>query len=278
MGYDGASFIVPTILFDLKTIKETIVGVLSFILVVSILVTMSCSIVLELIEQHESGKKMSLIRAGIDSWLSNFVKILPISLVYAFIWFVVTIINTLLNSKDNEDSNSEYSAENAARAIAGADKPFSLSALLSGYLLKIIRMLIFLILPGICWEKRGPWGATKRGWKIFRSHKGEFISGFFMTELAAAIVFLPVALVFFAVSEFEIKLSDVEWYVVILYTGAAWSYTMYLEQIFSAELFMWYKKWEEINIKSDTVIPLSEIEKPSLLDEVFEFQNKNKKT
>jgi hypothetical protein len=68
-------------------------------------------------------------------------------------------------------------------------------------------------------------------------------------------------------------LSAEFWTVVFIYIAFAWSFSIYLEQMFCAELYLWHLKWEDaIRVakqkgrKGPTSI--SQVKKPCLLDEV----------
>ena len=52
-----------------------------------------------------------------------------------------------------------------------------------------------------------------------------------------------------------------------LYIGCAWSYSIYLEQMFMAELYLWHLKWE----RSGKAGSIEQIPPPQLLDNVHEL-------
>jgi hypothetical protein len=138
-------------------------------------------------------------------------------------------------------------------------------------------MIVFLILPAVAWEDKNTWTAAKRGLSILRHNKSAFITGYVMSGLITWLVFLPVALISYGSAEMGVSISSWGWLLVILYTAFAWSYSMYLEQMFTAELFLWYKNWEDkVRIAKDTGQQpprMNDVNQPSLLDEHSDLVN-----
>ena len=69
-----------------------------------------------------------------------------------------------------------------------------------------------------------------------------------------------------------IEFSDMSWYICILYIGIAWSYSIYLEQMFAAELYLWQMKYEKEVAKAkrvgDKIPEFNDIKRPFVLDEI----------
>ena len=70
------------------------------------------------------------------------------------------------------------------------------------------------------------------------------VTGFSLTYLVAAALFLPVGALLETTDIGIVALSTTQWYLVIGYVGAAWSFSIYLEQMFVADLFLWHREWE----------------------------------
>jgi hypothetical protein len=72
--------------------------------------------------------------------------------------------------------------------------------------------------------------------------------------------------------EFGIVLPDIAWIITIIYAAFAWSYSIYLEQMFSANLYLWHLRWEKECIEAQRAgrqLPaLRDVPRPSILDEV----------
>ncbi len=256
---------------------ESALIVSGFIFAFAFLLAVSCSVLLELIQQIESGKKADLLKAVFDTLTLNLVKMIPIVIVWTFIWFLLTIISTLIHRK-NEKNDSDFNSENAAKILVGAGGEFSFSSYFVDALKKGVRIIVFLILPGIAWENRSCFGAVKKGMGIFRLHLYEFTTGFALTELASFIIFFPFILMIMLGSAKEgrtpiIVFPEQAWYLAIVYIAFAWSYTVYLEQMFAAELYLWHIKWErqlnKLRASGDLgKLSFYDVKRPSLLDDI----------
>lgn len=242
--------------------------------VFSFVLLSSCSIVLELIQQLETGKKLSLGGAFQETVSRGIAKIVPIALVWAIIWFILTIIEALLSK--NKEGKEEFNAGNVAKTLADY-REFSLSRAFLQALEKGIRMIVFLILPAVAWEDLSFTDAIKKGLRVLRAHLAEFASGYALTYAAATIVFLPPAIMFELGTGRHgnpplIHFPDSVWVCVIIYIGFAWSFCMYLEQMFTANLYLWHLKWErkvELSKKQGQPLPdFNDIKQPSLLDNI----------
>lgn len=252
--------------------------VFGIIFLFAFLLSFSCSMLLELIQQLESGQKMNLRRAFGQTISHNLLKIIPLVFVWAIIWFILTIIQALFSKKKRgRNEGQAFSAENAAKTLAGFQK-LSLSRAFFKALEKGIRMIMFLILPAIAWENLGFWKSVKKGLATFKAHLSEFVTGFVLTELAAIIIFLPPAILFYASDELEFSLPDPVWIATIIYIAFAWSYSIYLEQMFTAELYLWHLKWEKEVVgarrENKTIPSMRDVPRPSILDEVHELVDK----
>lgn len=238
------------------------------------LLAVSCSLLLEMVEQVERGGDPSLVTAASDTLEDNLLSMLPLILVWSVVWFLLSVVQALL--EDDSRDNSDYSAEDAARALAGG----SGSLLGAGIdaLRKGVRMLVFLVLPAIAWEDRGFVGATRRGYSVFRDNIAAFATGFSLTYLIAGVIFLPVAAVFGATEQGLITLSATQWYLVIGYVGTGWTFSIYLEQMFAADLFLWHKEWEQAVAAAERSgaagPPMADVPRPTLLDDVASLEER----
>lgn len=270
-------FYAPAILYlqfflpwDSLSSVQTIAVVFGAIFVFSVALSMSCFWLLELIRRIESGESLNIL-ATLPAAVGNVFRAFHVTLLWALIWFVLTLLASLFRRRGEKDDES-FSAKNAAKTLSGYASA-SLSGAFFDALKKGVRMIAFLIYPAVAWESaRAP---IKRGLGVARTHATEFASGFILTELAAAIVFLPPALLFYVTDEAEIVLSDGVWYVVIVYCAFAWSISILLEQLFAAELYLWDMKWRKACAEAQdrgAVAPkLRDVPRPSILDDVKEF-------
>jgi len=243
-----------------------------FLFGLSFLILMSCAVVLEMIRQIENGDP-SLIRAIAKVLGKDMFRVLPLSIVWATIWFVLTVIEAILSKKRGNDDDSALTAQNAAATIANYSE-FSFSAAFIEALKKGVRMVMFLIMPAITWENLGFLAATKKGLAVLRAHLGDFASGYALTYAAAGIVFLPPWIVLELGTRHRghaplIQFPDSVWVATIIYMGLAWSFCIYLEQMFMAQLYLWHMKWEsKVEIAKEEHQPLPEfhsVRRPELL-------------
>ncbi|KAF5416465.1 MAG: hypothetical protein C5S48_02795 [Candidatus Methanogaster sp.] len=264
------------ILFSLETILHSTNILYSFFIVFifSSILSFSNLLLLELIQQLESGKRFNLVSAFFEVVSKDLIKTLPITFIWVIIWFILTAIEALLSKMENR--SGEFSAENAAKTLAGYER-FSLSRAFFEALQKGVRMIVFLILPAIAWEDKSPVKAIKKGLGVLKTHLAEFTTGFALTELAATIVFLPPGILFVISDEFEVTFPDFVWYIAIIYCAFAWSFSLFLEQMFAAELYLWHLIWEKecsIAKAENRELPkLREVKRPSVLDDVSDLLN-----
>jgi hypothetical protein len=119
--------------------------------------------------------------------------------------------------------------------------------------------------------------ATKKGLGVLKAHLGEFARGYALTYAAAAVVFLPPAILFMLGSRHHghpplVHFPDAVWVATTIYVGLAWSFCIYLEQMFVAQLYLWHMKWErkfEVARLIKRPLPAFEdIEPPALLAKI----------
>ena len=265
--------------WDALSVGQIFLFVSGIIFLFAFLLAFSCSVLLELIQQLESGQKMSLIKAFSHTLAHNILKIIPLIIIWTIIWFILFILQAIF-SKAEKRKKGSFTAENAAKTLAGYRNLFLSRAFFEG-LEKGIRMIIFLILPAIAWENLSFGKAFKKGIGVFKTHLSEFVTGFVLTWAAAVIIFLPPAILFYISDQLEplgISFPTWVWIITIIYTAFAWSYSIYLEQMFTAELYLWHLKWErQIEEEKRLGKPLSklkDVRRPSVLDEVSDLLEK----
>lgn len=257
--------------WDLYSVQQSLAIIFGVIFFWAFFLSHSCSVLLEMIEQHESNKPKSIFKAVGHTLQKNTLKMIPIVLLWSIVWFLLAIVSMILSKAEK---NKEFSAENAAKTLANYQE-FSWRAVTIEALQKGVRMIVFLMLPAIAWENKGPFDALKKGFVVFRTNLAGFATAFTMSYLAAALIFALPAIIFYLTGKMEIELPTWLWVTLIIYIGFGTSYIIYLEQLFGAELYMWHMRWEESVVgakASNKPIPnISEITKPTVLDEIYEF-------
>lgn len=246
------------------------------ILFLSLIFSWSAFMLLELIRQIEMDEKRSTIKCLAKSSI-NVIIALPIVLVWAILWFILSVLESLFNEK-SDDPSAAYNAMNVAQSLAG-NKETSLISLGLRLISRGIRMLAFIIYPALAWEKLSVFNSLKKGLSVARLHKAEFSAGFFITLAASVAVFVPPMIMFILSEEFGVIFTDFEWFVLIGYCALAWSFSLYLEQMFVAELYLWHLIWEkEVDQAKKEGRPLPKLEdvkRPSIMDSVADLHLTN---
>lgn len=260
--------------FESMSIPQVWIINITVLFIFTFCLSFSCAILLEMIEHIENNEEPDFIKALLDTLSFNLVRMVPLIFMWTIIWIILLFLQALFSPKKRRRSSSRqsFSAKNAAASLSGQNGRSGSLAYFFKLLQKKVRMVVFLILPAICWENKGFFSAIKRGLSVYKQNLVTFLSGFAMSETIAFIIFIPIAFLFGWSSKAETELPDIVWYVCILYTAMAWSYSIFIEQMFCADLFLWHKKWEkavEIAEKNGQDPPnIEDIPMPSLLDEV----------
>src|ERR1700722_1307616 len=152
---------------------ESAIIVYFFIVAFSFCILLACDVLLELIQQLERDEP-SMSSAVAATFRKDLANLLPLAFAWATIWFALSLIEAVLSRRDDADSgDAELDAQGAAEALAGFGS-FSLSRAFFEALKKGVRMVVFLILPGIAWEDMNFVNATRKGLAVLRGNKGDF--------------------------------------------------------------------------------------------------------
>lgn len=236
----------------------------------------SCLMLLDMIQQIETGRPPKLLDATQRSIRNYFVRALPIILFWAVMMFVTllleAIFSTFFSRYRNYRRDEGSGMERAARTLT-EDKTgiFSWEYLIQ-QLDNFVRMVVFIMLPSIVWLNCGPWDAVKNGFAVVRLHLGHFVTGFVFARGVAIILGLPLGIFYGIVNAGFYSPSDFVWLAVIIYNVFGVCFIIYLEQMFTAELFLWHVHWTAENKRRESLdlppIPLGDIKRPLILDEV----------
>ncbi len=239
-------------------------------------VSMASLVSLAMLRQVESGHSIKLFSAIGATLQRQTVRVVPIALIWALLWLALSAISAVLSAlfggKSLPDSgrSEEISFEAAAKTLAGSDQNGyrendSITAMKAG-----LRLFVFLVLPGIIWTNRKPIEAVKHAYRIAMDDWGAMASEFIASEFMALATSIPLALFFIVANSFQGTFPDFVWIIVIVYCAAAWSITIYVEQIFAAELFLWHHRWAAENAaragRNEFLLPLQASPKPTFLE------------
>jgi hypothetical protein len=258
-------------------VGDSLVVMFFFIAFLSFCILLACDVLLELIKQLEDGAP-SLMGALGATFRKDLMNLLPLALAWAFIWFALTLLEALFSRRDDQESSgdAELDAQSAFETLADFGN-FSLGRAFLEAVKKGVRMLVFLILPAIAWEDMNFIDASKKGLGVLKAHLGEFARGYALTYAAAMVVFLPPAILFLIGTSHHrqpplVHIPEGVWVAATIYVGLAWSFSLYLEQMFVAQLYLWHMKWErkfEVARLSKRPLPaFGDIEPPALLAKV----------
>ncbi|MGB9749055.1 MAG: hypothetical protein ACP5OZ_02575 [Candidatus Woesearchaeota archaeon] len=109
------------------------------------------------------------------------------------------IISVLTSKeKDSKSSRPEPSARDAALTLGGANSgPFSWLKLGLRMFEKLVRMYIFLTLPAIAWENKGPFSAFKRSLEVIKRHPMQFLTTYTSTGITSLFMSVPLIIIFY---------------------------------------------------------------------------------
>ncbi len=246
--------------------------IIAFIIITGfhMLFSFSSIFLLELIEQLETGKKFNLINAVHETFVKDLPKAFPIILIWSSLSFVLLILEAIF-SRNKDDSKTEAKLENFAKTLSGYEKRSLISVGFEA-LQKGLRMIAFIIFPAITWEDLPAKKALRKGINTLKYNISEFVSGYIITYAAATIIFIPPAIIFKISEKSDIVFPEYIWVITIIYIAFAWSFSLYIEQMFGALLYMWNKKWvnvlEECKINGIPLPERTSIKQPSLLDDI----------
>lgn len=238
------------------------------LLVASLVICAAGLLMLELMQQIESGKPVSLAAALKETLGFDLIRMIPIAVIWSILWFIILIL-IALTSRKKRGGKAEPSLHDAARTLGGADgESFSFARLGLRLIEKLIRMVAFMSLPAIAWENKGPFSAMGRAIEIIRKHPVEFLTLYSLTGLAALVMGIPLGIIF-AMDDHGVHFSNAVWTGVIIYAGMVWTLGIYLEQMTVAMLYLWHLKW----LKNGATGPLSTVPRPDLLDNYHELKD-----
>jgi predicted small integral membrane protein len=248
-------------------LHQWILIVLGFSVIYSMSFGLVCCVLLEMTKQVESGEKIKLVRASWKAVSGGFWKASPIFLAWAAVIFCLAIIDALL---DIGGISFYIRRSNRARFFNRENNPFSRSELS-----KLIRTAVFLILPAIVWEGLGFLKACRKGNEALgtiRKHTlMDYETAKIFTAISSVVTLVPVA-IYFADLVHSLDLPEPFRYLLLIYMigmTLALSYKHLSEQIYAAQLYLWYMEWEQQCGNGKPNLPLEMIEPPTFLDNVL---------
>jgi hypothetical protein len=227
-----------------------------FLVVGSLLEVAASAIVLELVQEHESGRPMSFSR-GMKAMTRQLSTYFALGMIWAGIRF---LIDFLFGKRGKRGPG-----------------------LLEEALQRALRMGVFCVLPAVAWEGLGVWPAIDKGKAVARKmlvdlsvgYVGSWAVGYLLWVLFGALPLLAYKYSHPA----AISTSSPTFYLWMAYVVGLLliisAYTSYVEQVYCAMLYLWHLKWEfrvrDAKVEGQPLPEIEEIACPTLLDDVAEF-------
>ncbi|MDP2704553.1 MAG: hypothetical protein Q8P01_05100 [bacterium] len=251
------------------TLGVVMLTVFTILVAFTYTIILANTIMLEFIYNIERGEKPTWRHALRKTFIKNTVKLIPIAIIWSGI-LLITILIRALTSKKRSSKKPEPSVQDAARTLSGMNtNPFSWLTLGLRMFEKLVRMTVFLSLPAVAWEGKGPFAAFGKAFRIIKQHPVQFLSSYTLTGVAGMLMALPLVPIYL-LNEADVQIATIVWWGVIMYSGFTWTLGIYLEQMSVGLLYLWHYKWEQGGSRGD----LTNVPKPDLLDDVHEFQSK----
>lgn len=242
------------------------------------IISFNCFVLLEIIQQIENGKPINLFSALDEVIFKDIPRALPIMLVWAIIWFILEVINMIISSLRSRRRRGEN--RGYARRYGNDMFLRTLSTIVS-LVESGVRMLIFYVYPAIAWEDASPIESIKKSFRHLKEVGPEFLIGFGELEFISAIVGVPLLLFLIANEHVKSLPPETLWTIIIIYMSIAFSFYIFLQQIYTAILYLWIIKWNKavvIAIVNKQPIPtIKDVEFPSLVDDNFDLCISNRK-
>ena len=245
---EGAGVIYFEYYFDFTPYSWSELLLISFLIVAasSFAMAFACSILVELIKHIETGGVPSFTRAAVSS-VHNMYRLGFVIFIWAVIDFLLLLIEVVIQaifSRDNDESDAKREAnlKNIASTLSGHGKPLNWYQYGIYLIRKKLRMVVFLTIPVVSWDKLSGVGAIKKSFTVITTDFRRFFTGFLLTEAAAIVIFLIPAIVFEVEEKSSfVEFSDPVWTVLIIYCVIGASVYYYLEQMFCAEFYLWHR-------------------------------------
>lgn len=256
-----------------KTVADVIVILLMllFTFFYSMVIVFMNTWLLEILQQIDRKEKVSIVSSFKEFLTKDLIKVFPI----AVSWAVVVVALRVIKDKLKEGSRKiPFIGGFLAWVVDIIEK----------VLQKGIRLYVFLTLPAVAWDDKGPIDAFKRAAEVFKRRWDDFFVGFASTAALNWLILYPasilaaigVILVVFLSPMFNSM--TLFWVGVIMFIlssiyGVVGSQVgFYIEQMYMGQLYLWHKKWEkaveEAKAQGKPEPDFNSIPAPSFLDDV----------
>lgn len=247
----------------LETLSNSaLFGLLFLIVFIETFITSIASLILlELLEQYETDGDMRFGKAVGDALTRDLFRSLPIIIGWSIIQFILMLLEAVF-SGDSENRRKSFVSRFFKTLQRG------------------VRMGAMLIMSAIAWEDISPSKAYAKGKYVYKKYFVELASSFGLIPLFNIFLLIPLILIIIIISFTGVPLGVWFIYVMIIYFTLTYSAGLLLEQLFAAELYLWYRVYEKERDQTkieghDSPSNLYDVKKPSFFDDIPSFATKD---
>lgn len=247
-----------------------------YVVVATIVISLSSLILLELLEQKETHGKMNVFKAVFDAVVFDLWRTLPLIVVWAVLKFLVSMLEVMVmlaKAKSKDRNRSSYRRRRTSRRTSNF-----LTIIQTG-----IRLASMTVLTAVAWEPINPFKAIGKGVRVYREQLGEVAVGVGLSNVLKLVMLIPsIGAYYLMDSAYAGDIPSEGYLAILIYFGVIWAITLMVEQIYVAELYIWYKVFEGETRNAelegyDKPSSMRDVkERPSLFDNVASFADENK--
>ena len=232
------------------------------------LYSLSAFILLELMEQHETTNRRSLLKALKEAIFFDLPRAIPIIVIWPPMFIIAAILELVFLFEHFIFRGNRYN--DSGEVVAHIPPRFFYGGPATE-LGRYTRMRVFFIFPIIAWGKEmNIFKILKEGSLAYKKHKKIFLEGLSLISLASIIILIPnIALLYL---KFALDMNiDVLYKIVLVFSSFIATFAMYAEQIYSGLFYMWHLKWKyyckKAKARGDKLPTITSIRPPSLLND-----------
>jgi hypothetical protein len=238
------------------------------IFVSSFFISLAQLIILELLEQHETDGDMKLGKAIGEALSRDLLRALPIILIWSLIQFLIQILDALVSGGEN--GRSTFLERILRRLLSGIRRG--------------LHWGVMLVLTALAWEDIKPKDAYHKAKTVYKKHFIEMLTGISISAVISLMFVVPVIIIIVLSSNGAIIIGPTILIVMMVWFVLIWCLGMIIEQIYTAELYLWYKVYEdEIETARQKGVngpsSLYDVPRPTFFDDVPDMvlRNRNQK-
>ncbi len=255
--------------------QEWYIVILVYVVVVTFIISVCSLVLLELLEQKEQGRRMNILKAVFDALIFDLWRTLPVIIVWSVLKFFLTALEIFILIAKAKAKEKRKERGRSFRSFK--ERRLSRSKNFIEVLQTGVRMASMTILTSIAWEPLNPFKAFKKGLNVYKTHIGSVVMGVGLSNLLKMIMFIPSFLILYLVEKNTGEVPTEVALGVMIYFGFVWAISLMVEQIYVAELYIWYigfEKEKQSASERNEEVPktMLDVKRPSLFDDFADFQ------